>query len=86
MDTTIGKAIFPVAGLGMRLLSATKAIPKEPMMLIDRPFLECAIEKTRMAGIFQFIFVTARGKTSLQDYLDETPKLEDWQKGREDSA
>lgn len=76
MDVEIRKAVFPVAGLGTRLLPATKAIPKELMTLVDRPLIEYAIDEARAAGIIQFIFVTARGKTPLQDHLDRAPILE----------
>ncbi len=75
MSRTITKAIFPVAGLGTRFLPATKSIPKEIMTLIDRPLIQYAIDEAREAGIEEFIFVTARGKSALEDYFDEAPHL-----------
>lgn len=72
----ITKAVFPVAGLGTRFLSATKSIPKEIMTLVDRPLIQYAIDEARAAGIKEFIFVTARGKSALEDYFDHSPELE----------
>jgi UTP--glucose-1-phosphate uridylyltransferase len=74
-DRKIRKAIFPVAGLGTRFLPATKSIPKEIMTLIDRPLIQYAIDEAREAGIEEFIFVTSRGKSALEDYFDESPAL-----------
>ncbi len=76
MKKRVTKAIFPVAGLGTRFLPATKAIPKEIMMLVDRPLIQYAIDEARAAGIKEFIFVTSRGKSALEDYFDEAPQLE----------
>lgn len=72
----ITKAVFPVAGLGTRFLPATKSVPKEIMTLVDRPLIQYAIEEAREAGIEEFIFVTSRGKSALEDYFDESPSLE----------
>jgi len=72
----ITKAVFPVAGLGTRFLPATKSVPKEIMTLVDRPLIQYAIEEAREAGIEEFIFVTSRGKSALEDYFDESPTLE----------
>lgn len=76
MKTKVTKAIFPVAGLGTRFLPATKSIPKEIMTLVDRPLIQYAIDEAREAGITDFIFVTARGKSALEDYFDSNPELE----------
>lgn len=76
MKRKITKAIFPVAGLGTRFLPATKAIPKEILTLVDRPLIQYAIDEARAAGIKEFIFVTARGKSALEDYFDHAPELE----------
>jgi UTP--glucose-1-phosphate uridylyltransferase len=70
------KAVFPVAGLGTRFLPATKSIPKEIMTLVDRPLIQYAIDEARAAGIKEFIFVTSRGKSALEDYFDYAPELE----------
>jgi UTP--glucose-1-phosphate uridylyltransferase len=72
----VTKAIFPVAGLGTRFLPATKSIPKEIMTLVDRPLIQYAIDEARAAGIEEFIFVTSRGKSALEDYFDCSPELE----------
>jgi len=72
----VTKAVFPVAGMGTRFLPATKSVPKEIMTLVDRPLIQYAIEEAREAGIEEFIFVTSRGKSALEDYFDESPTLE----------
>ena len=76
MTRKVTKAIFPVAGLGTRFLPATKSVPKEIMTLVDRPLIQYAIDEARAAGIEDFIFVTARGKSALEDYFDHSPELE----------
>jgi len=76
MKRKVTKAIFPVAGLGTRFLPATKSIPKEIMTLVDRPLIQYAIDEARAAGIREFIFVTSRGKSALEDYFDDAPELE----------
>ncbi|NQY59682.1 UTP--glucose-1-phosphate uridylyltransferase GalU [Cognatishimia sp.] len=72
----ITKAVFPVAGMGTRFLPATKSIPKEILTLVDRPLIQYAIDEAREAGIEEFIFVTSRGKSALEDYFDTAPELE----------
>ncbi|MFC0279586.1 UTP--glucose-1-phosphate uridylyltransferase GalU [Falsigemmobacter intermedius] len=76
MQKKVTKAVFPVAGLGTRFLPATKSIPKEIMTLVDRPLIQYAIDEARAAGIREFIFVTSRGKSALEDYFDHNPELE----------
>ena len=76
MKRKVTKAIFPVAGLGTRFLPATKSVPKEIMTLVDRPLIQYAIDEAREAGIKEFIFVTSRGKSALEDYFDCAPHLE----------
>lgn len=76
MKRKVTKAIFPVAGLGTRFLPATKSIPKEIMTLVDRPLIQYAIDEARAAGIKEFLFVTSRGKSALEDYFDDAPELE----------
>jgi UTP--glucose-1-phosphate uridylyltransferase len=75
MQKRVTKAIFPVAGLGTRFLPATKSIPKEIMTLVDRPLIQYAIDEAREAGIKDFIFVTSRGKSALENYFDHSPEL-----------
>ena len=77
MRRKVTKAIFPVAGLGTRFLPATKSIPKEILNLVDRPLIQYAIDEARAAGITEFIFVTSRGKSALEDYFDGAPVLEE---------
>jgi UTP--glucose-1-phosphate uridylyltransferase len=76
MRRKVTKAIFPVAGIGTRFLPATKSVPKEIMTLVDRPLVQYAIDEARAAGIKEFIFVTSRGKSALEDYFDHSPLLE----------
>lgn len=75
MNQPIRKAVFPVAGLGTRFLPATKAMPKEMLTLVDRPLIQHAVDEARAAGIEQFIFVTSRGKGSLEDHFDRNDEL-----------
>lgn len=76
MPQRVRKAVFPVAGLGTRLLPATKSIPKEMITVVDRPLIQYAIDEAREAGIEQMIFVTGRGKAALDDYFDMGFELE----------
>ncbi len=73
----ITKAILPVAGFGTRVLPATKAVPKEMLTIVDRPALQYVVDEAVEAGIEHFIFVTARGKGSIEDYFDSAYELED---------
>ncbi len=72
----IRKAVFPVAGLGTRILPATKAMPKEMLTIVDRPLIQYAVEEAKEAGIEHFIFVTGRGKSALEDHFDIAFELE----------
>ena len=76
MTTKVTKAVLPVAGFGTRFLPATKSVPKEILPLVDRPLIQYAIDEARAAGIREFIFVTSRGKSALEDYFDSAPELE----------
>ncbi|MEM0943904.1 MAG: UTP--glucose-1-phosphate uridylyltransferase, partial [Pseudomonadota bacterium] len=76
MVKPVTKAVFPVAGLGTRFLPATKSVPKEMLPLVDRPLVQYAIDEAREAGIEEFIFVTAKGKSALEDYFDASVSLE----------
>ena len=82
MPARVRKAVFPVAGLGTRLLPATKSIPKEMITVVDRPLIQSAIDEAREAGIEQMIFVTGRGKAALDDYFDMGFELETTMKER----
>ncbi len=72
----VRKAIFPVGGLGTRFLPATKALPKEMLPVVDKPLIEYAVEEARAAGIEEFIFVTGRGKSAIEDHFDNHDELE----------
>jgi len=76
MSNRVRKAIFPIAGLGTRLLPATKSVAKEMLTIVDRPLIQYAVDEAREAGIEQMIFVTGRGKASLVDYFDISFELE----------
>ena len=76
MTQKLRKAVFPVAGLGTRLLPATKSIPKELLTIVDRPLIQYAVDEAREAGIEELIFVTGRGKSALEDYFDIGFELE----------
>jgi UTP--glucose-1-phosphate uridylyltransferase len=82
MTNRVRKAVFPVAGLGTRLLPATKSIPKEMITIVDRPLIQYAVDEAREAGIEQMIFVTGRGKSSLEDYFDIGFELETTMRAR----
>ena len=73
---TIKKAIFPVGGLGTRFLPATKALPKEMLPVVDKPLIQYAVEEAAAAGVEQFIFVTGRNKTAIEDHFDHSTELE----------
>jgi UTP--glucose-1-phosphate uridylyltransferase len=73
----IRKAVFPVAGLGTRMLPATKAVPKEMLPVVDRPLIQYAFEEARAAGIQEFVFVTGRGKSVIEDHFDRSYELDD---------
>jgi UTP--glucose-1-phosphate uridylyltransferase len=76
MTKRIKKAVFPVAGMGTRFLPATKAMPKEMLPVVDKPLIQYAVEEAIAAGIEEFIFVTGRGKTAIEDHFDRSAELE----------
>jgi len=75
MRYKVRKAIFPVGGLGTRFLPATKSMPKEMLTVVDKPLIQYAFEEARAAGIEEFIFVTGRGKTAIEDHFDHSYEL-----------
>jgi UTP--glucose-1-phosphate uridylyltransferase len=77
MKKPIRKAVFPVAGLGTRVLPATKVVPKEMLTVVDRPVLQHCVEEAREAGIEHFVFVTGRNKGAIEDHFDLAYELED---------
>ena len=72
----VKKAIFPVGGLGTRFLPATKSMPKEMLPIVDKPLIQYAVEEAADAGIEQFIFVTSRGKSAIENHFDHSFELE----------
>ena len=72
----IKTAIFPVGGLGTRFLPATKAMPKEMLPVVDKPLIQYAVEEAAEAGVEEFIFVTGRNKTAIEDHFDHSFELE----------
>ncbi|MFZ1414530.1 MAG: UTP--glucose-1-phosphate uridylyltransferase GalU [Defluviicoccus sp.] len=76
MVKPIRKAVFPVAGLGTRFLPATKALPKEMLPIVDKPLIQYAVEEAQEAGIEEFIFVTGRAKSAIEDHFDHSIELE----------
>jgi len=72
----IRKAVIPVAGLGTRFLPATKTVPKELLPIVDIPAIQYVVQEAVDSGISEVIFVTGRGKDSIEDHFDEIPELE----------
>jgi UTP--glucose-1-phosphate uridylyltransferase len=72
----IRKAVFPVAGLGTRVLPATKAMPKEMLTIVDKPLIQYVVDEAKEAGIEHFIFVTGRNKSVIEDHFDRMFELD----------
>ncbi len=77
MQKPVRKAVFPVGGLGTRFLPATKSMPKEMLPVVDKPLIQYAVEEARESGIEEFIFVTGRGKSAIEDHFDHSYELND---------
>ena len=73
----VRKAVIPAAGLGTRMLPATKTVPKEMLPIVDKPTLQYIMEEISAAGIEDVLIITNRGKTALEDYFDNAPELEE---------
>jgi UTP--glucose-1-phosphate uridylyltransferase len=82
----VRKAVFPVAGLGTRMLPAAKTVAKEMLTVVDRPLIDYVVREARAAGIEHFIFVTGRGKGAMEDYFDHNVELEDTLKAKGKTA
>lgn len=76
MPATVKKAVIPVAGLGTRMLPATKAIPKELLPVYDRPIIEHVVQEAISGGIEEIIFVTRAGKEAIENHFDAHYELE----------
>lgn len=74
--TSVRKAVIPVAGLGTRVLPASKAIPKEMMPVVDKPVIQHVVEEAVNAGIKEIILVTRSGKSAIEDHFDKHYELE----------
>ena len=83
----IKKAMVPVGGLGTRFLPVTKSMPKEMLPIVDKPLIQYAVEEAADAGIEQFIFVTSRGKSAIENHFDHSYELENnlLSKGKRDT-
>ena len=77
MRMKVKKAVIPAAGLGTRMLPATKTVPKEMLPLVDKPAIQYIIEEAVASGIEDILIVTNRAKTAMDDYFDYTPELEE---------
>ena len=76
MTVQVRKAVFPIGGLGTRLLPATKSIPKEMLPVVDTPLIQYAVDEALASGIEEIIFVSGRGKSAIEDYFDHNIELE----------
>lgn len=73
----IKKAVIPAAGLGTRVLPATKALPKEMLPIVDKPAIQYIVEEAVRSGIEDILIITSRGKSVIEDHFDRMPELED---------
>ncbi len=76
MSNRVRKAVFPAGGLGTRFLPATKVIPKEMLALVDKPIIQYGVEEAIASGIEHIIFVTGRGKGTMEDHFDHSFELD----------
>jgi len=73
----VTKAVIPAAGLGTRMLPATKTVPKEMLPLVDKPAIQYILEEAVDSGIEDILIVTNRAKSAIDDYFDYSPELEE---------
>ena len=76
MERSVRKAVYPAAGLGTRFLPATKVLPKEMLVLVDKPIIQYGVEEALESGIDNIILVTSRGKSIIKDHFDVAYELE----------
>jgi UTP--glucose-1-phosphate uridylyltransferase len=86
MTSTIRKAVFPAAGLGTRFLPATKAQPKEMLVLVDKPIIQYGVEEAAQSGVDNIVIVTGRGKNAIEDHFDVAVELESYLQQRGKTA
>lgn len=72
----IKKAVIPAAGLGTRMLPASKAVPKEMYPILDKPAIQYIVEEAVRSGIEDILIITSRGKTAIEDHFDRSLELE----------
>ena len=72
----IKKAVIPAAGLGTRVLPATKAMPKEMLPIVDKPAIQYNVEEAVRSGITEIMIIISRGKSVVEDHFDRAPELE----------
>ena len=72
----IRKAVIPAAGLGTRVLPASKAMPKEMLSIVDKPAIQYIVEEAAKSSIEDILIITSRGKTTVEDHFDRSPELE----------
>lgn len=82
----IRKAIIPAAGLGTRVLPASKAMPKEMLPIVDKPAIQCIVEEAVKAGITDILIITNRGKGIIEDHFDYSIELENMLEKRGNTA
>jgi UTP--glucose-1-phosphate uridylyltransferase len=75
---SVRKAVFPAAGLGTRFLPATKAQPKEMLVLVDKPIIQYGVEEAVQSGVSNIVIVTGRGKNAIEDHFDVAVELESY--------
>lgn len=80
----IRKAIIPAAGLGTRVLPASKAVPKEMLNIVDKPAIQYIVEEAFNSGIEEVLIITNRGKGAIEDHFDHAFELETKLEGKED--
>src|SRR3954451_614784 len=76
MIAKVRKAVFPAAGLGTRILPATKTQPKEMLPLVDKALIQYGVEEVMHSGVQNIIIVTGRGKSAIEDHFDVSFELE----------
>jgi UTP--glucose-1-phosphate uridylyltransferase len=86
MTRPIRKAVFPAAGLGTRFLPATKAQPKEMLVVVDKPVIQYGVEEAVQSGVDNIVIVTGRGKNAIEDHFDVNLELESFleQRGKKE--
>ena len=87
MSNQVRKAVIPAAGLGTRVLPASKAMPKEMLPIVDKPAIQYIVEEAVASGITEILIITNRGKSDLENHFDRAPELEErlLQAGRQDA-